>query len=252
MTTLRPFERLHAQPARLLEQRRGDLVRLEHAARARLAARLIARRRAEEAHAARFEQRAIRLHGRDSPTSLDSWPARARSAPSSRGTTSTAGRRPSRRPACPGSAPWPARRRRRRPSARARCGPSRLRRPDPTGRRERAGPDTAWNVSGPTNSRAPRDMTTCTSQPRSTRRRTSSGALVRCDSARHAEQHSRCRGAFSACHGESPGPSLLSVLRAVPLANRAFLMSSGTNRCCRDARAARDDERPSRSRGDAA
>ena len=70
MTILRPFKRLHAQPARLLEQRSGDLVRLEHSPGARLAARLIARRRAQESHAARFEQRAIRLHGRVRPHRL--------------------------------------------------------------------------------------------------------------------------------------------------------------------------------------
>ncbi len=52
---LEALQRLHAQPTRLLEQRRGDLVGLEHAPRPRLAARLIARRGSQETHASRLE-----------------------------------------------------------------------------------------------------------------------------------------------------------------------------------------------------
>ncbi len=92
-----------------------------------------------------------------SPTSPDSSPARARSAPSSRDTTSTAGRRA--KPAASvaqemrggrsddttsaqrASSMWPIA-----ASAAGSQRSSRTRRPD-----------TAWNVSGPTNSRAPRD-----------------------------------------------------------------------------------------------
>ena len=45
-------------------------------------------------------------------------------------------------------------------------------------RSERTGrPDKAWNVSGPTNWRAPSVITTCTSAPCSRRRRTSSADL---------------------------------------------------------------------------
>ena len=45
-------------------------------------------------------------------------------------------------------------------------------------RSERTGrPDSAWKVSGVTNCRAPAVITTCTSTPRSRRRRTSSALL---------------------------------------------------------------------------
>ena len=161
----------------MLEQRRRDLVGLEHSTRTGLAARLVARRRAQEAHASRLEQRAVRLHRRIRPHRLihrrrEHDRRRRREAQRRQQIAAQA-----RRPSVPMKCAVPARRRRRRPSARARCDPSQPRRPDPTDRRERAG-RTRPETSAGRRTRARRAIiTTWTSQPRSTSRRTSSGLL---------------------------------------------------------------------------
>ena len=77
--------------------------------------------------------------------------------------------------------------------------------------------------------RAPSVITTWTSQPRSTSRRTSSGALYAAIPAVHAKQHSRRIASFGRHRGSLQGDELHSECGR-PLANRLFLMSSRIDR----------------------
>ena len=150
---------------------------LEHAARAALPAGLVALPGTENVHAAlrrasrRWPRRGVRPHqmvhgGRDGDRRLRS-----------RGTGSTADRPPD----------PPARRARKSalagaistapPSARARCVPWPLPPPRSHSSLRTGRPETAWKVVAVTNSRAAAVITTCTSAPRSRRRRTRSGLL---------------------------------------------------------------------------
>ena len=80
-------------------------------------------------------------------------------------------------PAARGNPRSPGRSAPHRPSAPARCDPWRPRPPHPTGRCAPCAPRPPGRSSAVTNSRAPAVMTTCTSAPRSRRRRTRSGLL---------------------------------------------------------------------------